>query len=243
MTIATALQKANGFLSGFTGGKSYQTLVVYKLDPTGTVPIEPLLDLTVGSNVNRITIDLIESENYQQTYSVSQNTLSNSSLATSHVTRNLKGLSVTGFLVPNPSMGISGILNPANLIAPISQILTKGEQLDRKRITILQSLADQGLPVGVYTPRWGIPRAFITSIACPWDPEVSQNSRIVLEFLEARIVSPVTGIFVDDFTSQIPGNNQLTGGGQTSANATNTSSLSQPSSFGASPNTNGSFPT
>jgi len=226
-----------GFVKNF-GGKSYQalggnlttsSLVIYRLDGTGTVPIEPLLDLTVGKTINRITADLIESENYTQSYGVTQNSLSNNALVTSHVNKNLKTLSISAFFVSNPVTGATAVFNP--LVA----VLTPFSRVDRTRVNAIQALADQGIPVGVYTPRWALPQAFITGISAPWDPEVSENTRLSLEFLEARIVAPQTGAYVNDYSAQMPGNNNTTGGGQSSVSKANPPSLYQPESFGSAP--------
>lgn len=205
--------------NSLNGNLSVRTLSIYRLDSTGTVPVEPIIDLITGKSVNRITADLIESEQYNQSYQVTTNSISNSALITSHVNKNLKTLSVSVFFVPNPSTGATAVLDPTSVRAPT-------QRLDQQRIRNIQALADAGIPVGVYTPRWALPRAFITDISAPWDPEVGVNSRLSLSFLEARVVSPITGVWTNDYDAQLPGNNSTTGGGQSAASTAKNSGIS-----------------
>jgi hypothetical protein len=197
---------ATVFDSDLSGQLSRRTLLVYKLDPTGTFPIEPILDLVPGITINRITADLIESEAFTQTSSVTENTVSNFTTATTNSRRDLQTLQV--------NVLFTSIIQPGSSMAVVPAVETPDSvRADLIRIRNLINLQGQNLPVAVYTPRWGMPRAFIESVSCPWDITLGTNTRATIAFKEARLLSLERTAFVNDYDEQSSGANKKSGGG------------------------------
>lgn len=187
----------------YAGSTSIQTCVVYKLDPTGQTPIELLVDLVPSTTGNRITIDLVDSENWNQTYQVTTNALQDLSDATNNVHRNPRTLSISGLF--------TGLLQ-----SPVGDLATSAPPAYRSDLvkwTNLQQLAKERKPVLVMTPR-GSMKSFITSISGDWTPETGEAFSIAISFTETFLVSPKTGIVNPDWVKQTTGNNTTKSVGQ-----------------------------
>ena len=161
----------------FTGQLSVRTLIIYKLDPLGIVPIEPIIDLVPGLSGNRITIDVIQSESYGQSYDVTDNVLQDFSFATSNIRKAPRLFSVSGVM---GSIIQSGIVN----VVPFGGVPTPDNaRADQRRLQNIKNLADARQPVAVYTPRHGFPQCVITSVDVPWDTAIGKNTQISLNIL------------------------------------------------------------
>lgn len=186
-----------GGLSGILGS---QTCSIYALDPTGTTALEPVADLVPGVTPLRITIDTIDSENYQVNYRVTQHTLQDLTDTTSHVYRELIKLTVTGVF------GAAGPMVPGTGLVRVARF-------DLLRYRNLKNLADQRRPVMVVTPRVSLARCFITSIPSNWTPADGDSLPISLSFTEARVMRSESIAAFQDVDSLATGNNASTGGG------------------------------
>lgn len=194
--------------SSLQGNLSIRTLAVYRLDPTGTLPIENIIDLIPGTSANRMTLDVIESEGYSANYSVTDNALQDFSDASTHVHKELRTLTVSGVL--------SSVLQTgASVAPPLGAVPTVNPtRADLERLSNLENMSDELVPVGVYTPRFAIPQAFITSVSSSWDPGLSKNLRITISFKEARIIAPNQNEELPNYDASVTGNNASAGGGQ-----------------------------
>lgn len=208
-------------LGGFLG---VRTATFYRLDPTGTQPIEPLGDLIPSFTSNRVALDMIDSEDVDRSYMVTTNALQDFTSATSNVHKNPERLSLSGTLVSTvdtPGVGSVGFV---------------GLRADLIRVANLEELADRREPILVITPRVSIPRAFIESISKSWNPDQGENTLITISLVEARIVSPLTaGGVVPDVGASATGNNSITQAGSQAAPTVQTQSTTPGAAPGAAP--------
>lgn len=195
------------------------TCSVFKLDPlTFTVPIEPLLDLVPGITPLRVTFDMISDETIEHSYSLTKHSLVDVTDAISNVHRELRKLTINGFLsanlpIPVLPLPISALPNPLGLL-----------RIDLIRLANLQKIADERQPVMVVTPRYSMPRAFIESVRRSWKPDNGESSDVTVSFTECRIVMPNIGApLAADYSAQLPGNNSAAAGGQGGAAGSNVS--------------------
>ena len=218
---------SNTVSNSLQGSLSVRTLSIFKLDPSGTKPIEPIIDIIPGLSGNRITLDVITSESYSKTFDVTDNPLQDFSFATSNIRAAPRIMSVSGIMSSIIQTGLSSI--------PFQGIPTpNNSRADLVRFQNLENLANQRMPVGVYTPRHAFPTCAITSISADWDPDTGRNTRITVSFKEIVIVSPFTGLFVPDYTASVASNNSTVGGGQQTAQPSQLQAAPQ-SSFGNGP--------
>lgn len=196
----------SGVAGGWGGVLGAETCSIYALDPTGTTALEPIADIVPGISPLRITVDAIESENYQVSYRVTQNTLQDLTDTTSNVYKELIRLTVTGVFGAAGPMGVRIGVLPSSGLARLAR-------LDLLRYANLKRMADQRRPVMVVTPRNSLAKAFITGIPTSWSPSDGDSLPITLSFLEARVAkSSSIGAFADT-DSMAVGNNASTGGG------------------------------
>lgn len=205
-----------------------RTIVIYRITPAG-VPIEPIADLAPGLTGNRITFDLIENESFTQSYTVTTDPLQDFTFATSNIHKNPRIMSVTGYLTPELQINAGLDFGPSLSASPPSVGQPAWNDV---RLKNLQRLADQRMPVGIYTPRQAFPVCAITSIDAPWDPSLGKNTRITINFMEMTILSPQFLALQQE--AMIAGNNQVAGGGISGGEASN-SSPSAPASAGNAP--------
>lgn len=222
MTFPLVPSPLGGIIGAYTAS-------FFKLDPTGTVPREPLLDLVPGVSPLRVTFDIVDSESFSYTYAKTNNAVQTLTEITSHVRKNLERVTITGTLGallpltpgPVPTFAVTAPQPPA----PGSLL-----RLDQLRIRNLKAIADAKEPIMVVTPRAGIARGIITNLVPNWTPDHGESATCSVTVEEVRLVSPILGRGEVDFPSQTPGNNATQGGGQTATKPANGASSVQGSS-------------
>lgn len=191
-----------------TGGAlGIETCSIYRLDPTGTVPLEPVLDLVPGVGPLRVTLDAIDQETFQRSYRVTRNTLQDFSDTTSNVYKELRVLTVTGVLAAGGPMGVG-------MGTQLGTGLVRLARLDLMRVNFLEQIADARQPVMVVTPHHSLAQAFITSFPSSWSTADGHSIPVSLTFLEARVLGPGAITAFADADSLATGNNASSGGGQ-----------------------------
>jgi hypothetical protein len=202
------------------------TCSIYKLDPlTSTVPIEPVADIVPGVTPFRVTFDVVQQEQSQRNYRITQNTLQDFTDTTPNVHKELQVITVSGVLSAVGPLSLGGAPPPA----------TFGFRLDLLRIANLERLADARAPVMVVTPRVSLAAAFISNITRPWTPADGESTPVQITFVEARILSPITGAALADTASLAAGNTATTGGGTQVPQATQVPTGSAGSTTGSVP--------
>lgn len=192
--------------SPLAGNLGASTASFFKLDPaTFTVPIEPVIDLVPGVTPLRVTLDMIDNEQIDLSFDVTENALQDFTDVASNVRRRLERMTITGTLSAAPPFTPVGLPPPP---------IPRGVRLDLLRVSNLRNLARQRLPILVVTPRFSLARAFIESVGQPWSPDNGESTIVTIALREARLVSPITAPIGQDFPAQAPGNNQSSGGGQ-----------------------------
>jgi len=192
-------------LNASSGNLSQMTTCVYRLlAPVFPVPIEPLLDIIPGVTGNRVPIDLVESENWNDSFNVTDHAVQDFATIQNNVHIAPRILSVSGVL--------TGIFQ--SVVGPIAGGGgPPGFRADLQKLGSLRALARARQPVLVITPRDSV-ISLITSIDDAWDPELGENTRFSISFKEVRLVSPLTGSIAPDTAAQLAGNNKSSGGGQ-----------------------------
>lgn len=188
-------------------GLAYYTATVYRLDPTGTTPLELLADIVPGITPLRTTFDMVDSESFTCEYDTTDHAVQAFGIVdfTSHVRKRLKSINITGTL---------GALLPLVLGPPPPQ-LPGSPRLDVLRLRNLEAIADARQLIAIATPRVYLRRAIITNLQHNWSPGEKESITVSITVREARLVSPLTGDFVSpDYPAQTPGNNAASGGGQ-----------------------------
>lgn len=208
-------------LGGILGAR---TASFFRLDPTGTVPVEPVLDLRPAFTPNRITMDMVDSEDVSRNFIITTNALQDFTSATSNNHRDLIRMTVSGTL-------ISGIPLPL-----VGQVGFAGLRADLLKVANLEALADAREPVMVVTPRVSLPKAFIESVSRSWTPDLGENTLITVTLVEARIVNPLSADdAIPDVAGSNTGNNQTSAAGAQSPAPVQTQTVIPPVSFGAAP--------
>ena len=198
-------------LGGILGAR---TMAFYRLDSTGTQPIEPLGDLIPALTSDRVTLDMVDSEDVERSYNVTMNALQDFTSATSNVHKNPERITVSGTLVSSVDLALAGSVGFAGLRA------------DLIRVANLEELADARQPIMVVSPRVSMARAFIESISRSWNPDQGENTLITVALVEARIVSPLTANeVIPDVSASATGNNATTQAGSQAAPTVQTQTL------------------
>jgi hypothetical protein len=186
------------------------TCSVFRLDPlTGTVPLEPLLDIVPGVTPMRVTLDMIDDESVEHVYALTTHPLQDVADAVSNVHRDLEKMTIQGTMssnipIPIPLFPLEAVPNPLGFL-----------RIDLIKLRNLRAMAKDRQPVMVVTPRYALARALIGRIHAPWRPEMGESTQVTIEFTECRIVAPSVGPPLKaDYSAQLPGNNAATGGGQ-----------------------------
>ena len=190
-----------GMLGAFTAS-------FYVLDPTGNVPIEPLLDLIPGYSPLRVTFDMVDSESVTLSYDTTEHSIQDFLDVTSNIRKRLRSMTISGTLGATPPLTLGG---------PPAPVLGGVTRLDLIRLAHLEMIADQRRPIMAITPRYGLERAAITSVARNWTPGHGESMACTVTLKEIRLVSPITGDLVSpNYGGQTPGNNAPSGGGEAS---------------------------
>jgi len=164
-------------LQGILGAK---TASFYRLDPTGTIPIEPVADLRPAFTPNRVTLDMVDAEDLSRSYQITTNALQDFTSATSNVHRDLIRLTVSGTLISSINLPLIGSVGFAGL------------RFDFLKFSNLETIADRREPIMVVTPRVSMAKAFIESVSRSWTPDLGENTLVTVSLVEARIVNPLS---------------------------------------------------
>lgn len=214
-------------LGGILGAR---TMAFYRLDSTGTQPIEPLGDLIPSLTSDRIALDVVDSEDVDRSYSVTLNALQDFTSAASNVHKNPERITVSGTLVSSIDLG------------PVGSAGFAGLRADLIRVANLEELADARQPIMVVSPRVSMARAFVESISRSWNPDQGENTLITVSLVEARIVSPLTANdVIPDTAASATGNNATTQAGSQSAPVVGTQVLGPPPAPGVPSQLGGGF--
>lgn len=215
-------------LSGVLGTR---TVSFYRLDPTGRIPIEPLGDLVPAQGADRVTFDMIDSEDGEVSFSVTTNALQDFSSASSNIHKELVRRTFTGTLIGGVNVAGAGSFGVSG--API---LGGGSRNDLRKLAALVAIADRLEPIMVVSPRYSFARAWIEFIGDSWTPEIALNSSVSVSVVEARIVSPLRAdAVVPDVASSLTGNNRKTSVGSQSTQSVETSQLQTSTTTGVAP--------
>lgn len=191
---------------GWSGALGSQTCSIYALDPSGTTAIEPVADIVPGITPFRVTLDTIDSEQFQVQYRVTRHTLQDLTDTTSNVYKELLVLTVSGVFAAGGPVGIGIGTAPSTGLRRLARF-------DLIRFANLKRIADQRKPVMVITPRHSMARAFIFGLPTSWSPTDGDSLPITISFLEARVMRSESIAAFADVDSMATGNNASTGGG------------------------------
>lgn len=201
-------------LAGLIGSR---TAAFFRLDPTGTVPIELVADLVPALTPNRITLDVVDTEDYQKTFLVTNNALQDFTSAQSNIHRELERMTITGTLVSSIDIPVLGSVGLGGFL-----------RSDLRKMENLEALADRREPIMVVTPRRGFPKAFIESLGTSWNPATGENTLATISIIEARIVNPLLAASaVLDVEGSYTGNNILSDAGAQSGSEVDVQAFSQ----------------
>lgn len=214
--------------NGIAGALSATTCSIYRLDPTGTIPIEPLADVVPGYGPNRVTFDAVSSEQHVETFRVTQNTMQDLTDATTHVRPELRRLTIVGVFAAG---GIHGSQIPG---LPTSGLVRLG-RFDLIRFGNLQTIARERRPVLVATPRFTLARAFIEALPASWTPADGDSMPITISFVQARVPRAGSIASFADVDAMACGNNSAGGGGSSSGGTSAVSESVSPALQGVSP--------
>lgn len=188
---------ASGLLGSFTAS-------FFKLDPTGTIPVEPLADVIPSVTPFRVTLDMIDRDELIRNYSVTRHALQDLVDVTPHRKRNLKLVSITGTLSAAPALSLAGVPPPP----------TFGARLDQLRLSFLERIADHPAPIMIVTPRLSLPLGWIVGFRTPWTPADGRSTPVIIQAIEVRVASPELTDAVKDLDSLETGNTTAANGGE-----------------------------
>jgi len=180
------------------------TASFFRLDPTGSVPVEPIADVLPGVTPFRVTLDAITNEELARTWRVTQHAIQDLVDVTPHRQRNLEQLSITGVLSSAPMPSLLGIPPGPTL----------GARFDLLRLSFLIRMAKRGEPIMVVTPRQSLALAWVTSLRTPWSPGDGRSTPVAITCQEARIASPQIVAGVKDLDQLESGNTEASSGGE-----------------------------
>jgi hypothetical protein len=92
-------------LGGLLGAR---TASFYKLDPTGTAPVESIADLVPAFSPRRVVLDMVDSEDVELSFEVTTNALQDFRSATSNVHKALDRMTLSGTLVSSVDLALIG---------------------------------------------------------------------------------------------------------------------------------------
>jgi hypothetical protein len=212
--------------SPYLGYRQGTTATFYALDDLGN-PIRPLGQIGEIST-DLIPFDMIDAETSPTSYTVTQNPLQDLTDATTNNYRNPSRLSLTGTW--------SSIETIGSIATGGALPFSNERRRDLLRLDQLKAMAEQRRPIMVATPRTVLPTAFIESITDDWTPDLSENTVVRVELIEARIVTPLTSNAVlPDVAASATGNNVPSSAGNQSGAPIETMDVRPPEAFGAAP--------
>lgn len=213
------------------GNLGARTASFFRLDPLGNVPIEPLLDLVPAFTPNRITFDMIDQEDFDLSFLVTENALQDFSSAQSNIHHNLDRITVSGTVISSINLPLIGSVGTPGIPG-----FGGGLRLDLIKTENLRELALRREPIMYVSPRESLPKCFIARIGKSWNPATGDNSILVVDLVEARIVNPLLAkSAIPDVANSATGNNSMTEAGSQSPNPVQSQNVSQGSTVGISP--------
>lgn len=219
------------------GNLGARTASFFRLDPTGTVPVELLIDLIPALGGNRITIDAIDSESQDSNYLITTNALQDFTSAQSNNHRELKRITVSGVLISSIDLALAGSVGIAGVPG-----FGGGLRADLLKVANLEALADRREPIMYVSPRLDMPKAFIENVSRSWDPDLGDNTIVSVTLVEARIVNPLLGdSATPDVEASATGNNATKGAGAQGGSPVETQSISNSTVTGIPPTITGTF--
>lgn len=220
--------------SPYLGYRQGTTAVFYALNDLGN-PVEELGSI-VQDSTDHIQFDMIDAETSPTSYTVTQNPLQDLTDATTNNYRNPSRLTLTGTWSSIETIG--NLATFGGVIGGNFEQLVTGtlKRRDLLKLDQLKAMAEQRRPIMVSTPRTVLPTAFIESITDDWTPDLSENTVVRVELIEARIVTPLTSNAVlPDVAASATGNNVPSSAGNQSGTPIETMDVRPPEAFGAAP--------
>lgn len=206
------------------GNLGVRNAVVYRLNRSGSAPVATLIELANPFSPNKVGLDVVDSESFTESYSVTENPLQDFTSATSNVHKELIAFDLSGTIISSIDIPFIGSIG----VPGIPGGFGGGLRADLLKIRTLRAIANERMPVMVVSPRHSLDRAFIANVSDSWSPSDGENTQVTISFVEARIVSPlIADNVVQDVASLSNGNASVSslGGqapslaGSTSANA------------------------
>ena len=196
----------------------------FRLDPLTATPIAPLGDLIAPFFPDKMSLDVVDSEDYERAYSVTDNPLQDFTSASSNVHKELERVTVSGTLVSSIDLGLLGSVGLPLLRA------------DLVKVSNLEVIADKREPILLVSPRVSMAKCFIESIIRSWSPDLGDNTNLTITLVEARIVNPLTAeATVPDVAGSFTGNNAAAAVGTQAAAPVTTQAVTPAASFGLPP--------
>ena len=224
--VAPFVKSPLGGLIGVT------TFSIYRLDPTGNIPLRPVVDLVPGFTGNRFTADMVESENYNTSFDITDEAIQDFGDATVNVHKNLDQWSVVALLTATMLLP-AGIPIPA--LGGLPGVGVPGSRLDKIRADNLRAIANAREPIMAVTPERSMPRAWIESVSEPWTPEQGHVVLMTVNLKECRIVSPIDKAAIPDVDALAAGNAGQDVSGSTPAQPIDPGGGTPPISLGVGP--------
>lgn len=203
------------------GNLGIRTATIYKINAAG-IPTATLIELANPFSPNKVGFDVVDSEDFSRTYTVTTNPLQDFTSATSNVHKNLDSMTVSGTLISSIDIPFIGSIG----VPGIPGGFGGGLRSDLLKLKTIYAIADTREPVMIVSPRQDMPRAFIESVSTGWNPDTGENTLVTITFKEARIVSPLgADAVLPDVASSFTGNNQITGFGTQAPSTITTQSV------------------
>lgn len=213
------------------GNLGLRTGSFFRLDPTGTTPVEPLIDLIPALTGRRITLDIIQSEDYEISFLITKNALQDLTSAQSNDHQELKRITVSGIAISSIDLGIVGSVGVAGVPG-----FGGGLRADLIKADNLIRLAERREPIMYVSPRIDMAKAFIENITQSWTPTLGDNTVLTISLVEARIVNPLIGVSTDpDLAASATGNNAPANAGAQGGTPVETQSVTNSSNIAVGP--------
>lgn len=221
-----------GWKSPLGGGNPNAfTCSIFRLDPTGTLPLEPLIDIVPGLTPLRTTFDMIDNETLTLEYDITEHAVQGHLAGTpaeitSHIRKRLEKLTVAGTLAAKFQPTVTPVIPGLPVVQATPPILPGVPfqpsmppqpdvlvRLDLLRFENLKAIADAERPVMVVTPRYTMIPAGIELVSENWSPPLGEQLKVQVSFKEVRVVTPIAVDAVADYGEMLPGNNADASGG------------------------------
>ena len=126
---------ANPFIKSPLGGiLGVRIASFFRLDPVTGTPIAPLGDLIAPFNPRKMSLDVVDSEDYERNYSVTNNPLQDFTSASTNVHKDLERCTVSGTLVSSIDLGLLGSVGVPLLSSDLFKIANHQANADRREL-------------------------------------------------------------------------------------------------------------